>query len=149
MIMPISTRLFVGFTAGALAHLIFQGALGTVLYGAGLLPGLVWSLDPVPPFSVPVTVNNMFWDGLWGMLYGLLEPRLTRRLGRTSGGLALGLASLVVFWFLVLPLKGAGIGGGLDGVELAIDLGFDVTFGLGTAFLFWIGLVLKRGHAAA
>ncbi|HYD99796.1 MAG TPA: hypothetical protein VEH84_10450 [Alphaproteobacteria bacterium] len=144
----IPARLALGFAAAALSHVVFQGALGTILHAAGLVPGLVWSLAPVPPLGVPATLNNMFWDGLWGMLYAAAEPRLTARFGRLSGGLALGLASLLVFWFVVLPLKGAGIGG-LPGIELAIDLAFDLTFGVGTAALFWLGLRLARREAAA
>ena len=139
-----SARLALGFAAAALSHVIFQGALGAALYAGNLVPELAWSLEPVPPFGVPATVNNMFWDGLWGMLYALLEPRLTARLGRLPGGLVLGLASLLTFWFVVLPLKGAGVGG-LHGAEIAIDVAFDLTFGIGTAILFWAGRRITIG----
>jgi hypothetical protein len=145
----ISLRLALGFGAAALAHVVFQGALGTLFYAAGAVPGLVWSLDPTGPLAVPATLNNMFWDGLWGMLYALAEPRLSARLGRAGGGIALGLASLSVFWLVVLPLKGMGIGGGLPAAELAVDLAFDLTFGLGSALLFWSGLRLTARRAAA
>ncbi len=139
----LSKRLLIGFGAGALSHVIFQGALGTILYVADLQPELVWSLKPVPPFAVPTTVNNMFWDGLWGLLSALLEPRLTPRLRRVGGGLVLGLASLLIFWFVVLPLKGSGLAG-VEGAEVAIDVAFDLVFGLGTALLFWAGISLTR-----
>jgi hypothetical protein len=143
----IHKRLLIGFGAGAVSHLTFQGALGTGLYAAGLLPDLIWSLEPVPPLGVPVTANNMFWDGLWGMLYALVEPRLTQRAGRLGGGLALGLASLAIFWLVVLPLKGMGLEG-LEGTEIAIDIAFDLVFGIGTALLFWAGAHLTRGSLA-
>jgi hypothetical protein len=78
------------------------------------------------------------------MLYALLEPRLTARLGRLPGGIVLGLASLLTFWFVVLPLKGAGVGG-LPGAEIAIDVAFDLTFGIGTAILFWAGRRITIG----
>lgn len=140
-------RLLIGFGSGALSHVVFQGALGTILYAADLRPELVWSLKPVPPFAVPTTVNNMFWDGLWGLLYALLEPRLTPRLGRSGGGLALGLASLLVLWLIVLPLKGSGIGD-VESAEIAIGAAFDVVFGIGTALLFWAGVSLTRRPVA-
>ncbi len=143
----LSKRLLIGFGAGVLSHLIFQGTLGTILYAADLQPALVWSLKPVPPFAVPMTLNNMFWDGLWGLLYGLIEPRLTPRLGRVGGGLVLGLASLLIFWFLVLPLKGSGLGA-IDGTEIAIDVAYDLVFGIGTALLFWAGINLTRRPVA-
>ncbi|HEX8214368.1 MAG TPA: hypothetical protein VF582_02735 [Allosphingosinicella sp.] len=145
----IPLRLALGFSAAALAHVVFQGALGALFYAAGTVPELVWSLDPTGPLAVPATLNNMFWDGLWGMIYALAEPRLSARLGRAGGGIALGLASLSVFWLVVLPLKGLGIGGGLPAADLAIDLAFDLTFGLGTALLFWAGLRLTSARAGA
>ena len=40
----LSTRLFLGFLAGFLSHLIFQGGLGGILYAAHLVPALPWSL---------------------------------------------------------------------------------------------------------
>jgi hypothetical protein len=141
--MKIPTRLLIGFGAGALSHVLFQGALGSVLYSAGALPHPIWSLDPVGPFAVPTTLNNMFWDGLWGMLYALLEPRLTARLGRLGGGAAVGLASVLIFWLVVLPLKGSGVMG-LPPSEIPVDLAFDLVFGIGIALLYWAALHLER-----
>lgn len=143
-----STRLLIGFGAGALSHVVFQGGLGAVLYAAQLMPKLIWSLEPVPPFGVPTTLNNMFWDGLWGVIYALVEPRLTARLGRWRGGLAFGVAPLVVYWFVVLPLKGAGVAGGFDPGLMPVHLAFDLVFGLGTAVFFRAGLRLA-GHRGA
>jgi hypothetical protein len=141
--MTIPTRLLIGFGAGALSHVVFQGALGSALYSAGALPHLIWSLEPVGPFAVPATLNNMFWDGLWGMLYALLEPRLTARLGRLGGGAAVGLASVLIFWLVVLPLKGSSVAD-LPPSEIAIDLAFDLVFGTGIALLYWAALHLGR-----
>lgn len=143
----IPARLALGFAAGAVSHVVFQGALGAAFYGAGLVPKLVWSLAPVPPFGVPVTANNMFWDGLWGMVYALAEPRLTARFGRLPGGALFGFAPLLVYWLVVLPLKGAGLGEGSAGAEILIDIAFDTFFGLGIAILFAAGLRLAGGRA--
>lgn len=142
-------RLALGFAAGALSHVIFQGALGALLYAAGLVPKLVWSLAPVPPFGVPVTANNMFWDGLWGMVYALAEPRLTARFGVPKGGLLFGFAPLLVYWLVVLPLKGAGLGEGNLVGEVLIDVAFDTCFGLGIAIIFCAALRLADRPARA
>src|SRR5262245_26786351 len=93
----ISTRLPFGFVAGFFSHLIFQGGFGAILYAANLLPGLIWSLAPVPPLGVPRSFNLAFWAGLWGLGYALLEPRLTAWLGRWQGGLAYGIAPLLAY----------------------------------------------------
>jgi len=76
--------------------------------------------------------------------YALLEPRLTALLAWWLGGLVFGLAPLVVYWFVVLPLKGFGIGGGFHLAMVPIEVGFHAIFGIGTAIIFRSGLVLAR-----
>jgi hypothetical protein len=133
-------RLVVGFLAGLLSHLIFQGALGAILFAANLVPALPWSLMPVPPLGVPRTVSLGFWAGLWGMVYALLERRLTARFGWWPGGLVFGLLPLLVHWFVALPLKGAGIGGGFHPAAVPIHIAFHLVFGIGTAIIFRSGV---------
>lgn len=139
-----SRRLFLGVLAGALSHLIFQGGLGSVLYAAHLVPALPWSLMPVPPLGVPKSFSLAFWAGLWGLVYAVLEPRLTALLGWWAGGLVFGLAPLAVYWFVVLPLKGLGVGGGFHLAMVPIEVAFHAIFGIGTAIIFRSGLVLAR-----
>jgi hypothetical protein len=146
----ISTRLLLGFGAGALSHVIFQGGLGAVYYAAGMIPALPWSLMPVPPFGVPTTLNYAFWAGLWGIAYALLEPRLTARVGRIGGGLVFGVAALLVRWFIVLPVKGAAVAEGLQPQAVVIYVGFHLIFGIGLALLFGAALGLtQRGTQAS
>jgi len=140
----ISTRLLLGFAAGALSHVIFQGGLGTLYYAADLIPGLPWSLKPVPPLGVPNTVSLAFWAGLWGILYAALEPRLTARFGCVPGGLLYGLAPLLGRWFIVLPLKGAPIAEGLDPQAVGVFVGFHLIFGVGLAVILGAALTLGR-----
>lgn len=140
----ISTRLVLGFLAGAFSHLIFQGGFGGILYAANLLPALPWSLMPVEPLGVPKSLNLAFWAGLWGLGYALLEPRLTAHFGRWLGGLVYGLAPLAGYWFIVLPLKGLGIGGGFRLAMMPIEIGFHLIYGIGVAILFGFSLVLAR-----
>jgi hypothetical protein len=139
-----STRLVRGFLAGFFSHLIFQGGFGSILYAAHLLPGLPWSLKPVPPLGVPLSLNLAFWAGLWGVAYALLERRLTAIHAWWSGGLVFSLAPLAVFWFVVLPLKGLGIGGGFHLATVPIHVGFHLAFGIGAAIIFRYGHVLAR-----
>jgi hypothetical protein len=144
-----STRFFLGFLAGALSHLIFQGGLGSMLYAAQLVPALPWSLMPVPPLGVPRSLSLAFWAGLWGVAYAVLEPRLTALVGWWVGGLVFGLTlPLLVYWFVVLPLKGLGIGGGFHVAMVPIEVAFHAVFGIGTAIIFRSGLVLARRRAS-
>ncbi len=144
----IQTRLVLGFVAGFLSHLIFQGAFGGILYAAHVLPALPWSLEPVPPLGVPRTFSLGFWAGLWGLAYALLEPRLTARFGWWLGGFVFGLAPLAVLWFVVLPLKGAGIGGGFHPAAVPVHIGFHLAFGIGVAILFRMLTRWRRSPAA-
>lgn len=140
-----STRLLLGFLAGFLSHLIFQGAFGSILYAANLLPALPWSLAPVPPLGVPRSLNLGFWAGLWGSVYALLERRFTASFGWLAGGLVFGLLGpLLVFWIVVLPLKGAGIGGGFHLAMVPIHVGFHAAYGIGVAIIFRSCLALAR-----
>ena len=140
----LSTRLALGFGAGFLSHLVFQGAFGSALYAAHILPSLPFSLAPVPPLGVPRTLSLGFWAGLWGVLYAGLEPRITARLGRWLGGIAFGVLPLLGHWFVALPLKGLGIGGGFHARMVPIEIGFHLVFGLGVAILFRAGLRLAQ-----
>jgi hypothetical protein len=85
---------------------------------------------------VPATLNAMFWDGLWGMAFGAAAPRLTAPVGTAGAGVALAAGALAIYWLVVLPLKGLGIGGGFALRPTLETLLFDLVFGLGTALLY-------------
>ncbi|HKU97081.1 MAG TPA: hypothetical protein VJR58_17480 [Vineibacter sp.] len=74
----------------------------------------------------------------------MLERHLTARLTWWLGGLVFGLAPLVAYWLVVLPLKGAGIGGGFHLPMMPIEIGFHAVFGVGTAVIFRYGRALSR-----
>jgi hypothetical protein len=85
---------------------------------------------------VPRSLSLGFWAGLWGLVYALLERRLTARFGWLVGGLVFGLAGpLLVYWVVVLPLKGFGIGGGFRPAMVPIEVGFHAAFGIGVAII--------------
>jgi hypothetical protein len=133
-----------GFGAGALSHLIFQGLLGAAYHAAGIIPGLPWSLRPVPPWGVPLSVNLAFWAGLWGVLYAAVEPRLSARFGRIAGGVLFGVAPLLIRWFIILPLKGQPVVEGFEPKAMGVYIGFHLIFGLGLAILLGSALDLSR-----
>ncbi len=110
--MPNTTRTVIfGFIAGAVAFLIFhQGGLWA-LTQAGVLNASTWSMAPTKPFGVPAVLSLIFWTGLWGVVGALLVPRLG--LPAVIGWILFAaIAPTLVAWFIVLPLKGAPVGGG-------------------------------------
>jgi hypothetical protein len=138
------TRFVIGFAAGAVAHLAFQGTLGAGLFLAQLVPASPWSLTPVPPFGVPRSLSLTFWAGLWGIAYAILEPRLTHFFGRWLGGLVFGIAPLLGHWFIALPLKGRPVGGGFDPAVVPIEIAFHAVYGLGLAICFGAAYAFTR-----
>ncbi|KAA2238259.1 hypothetical protein [Salinarimonas soli] len=148
--MSTTNRILVGFAAGFLSHVIFQGALGAALYAAHLIPALPWSLAGVPPLGIPRTVSLGCWAGLWGIAYVLLEPRITAALGRWTGGIAFGLVGpLMGHWFVAQPLRGLGVGGGFHAGMIPIEIAFHAVFGFGLAVLVWAAFGLGRRHPVA
>ena len=144
-----SNRLFLGFVAGFLSHTVFQGAFGSVLYAAGALPALPFSLTPVPPLGVPKSLSLAFWAALWGVVYAVFERHLSDRFGWLLGGLVFGLAPLAAHWFIVLPLKGAGVGGGFQSSTVPIEIGFHAAFGIGLAVIFKFGIEFAQRSVRA
>ena len=102
-------RALFGFVAGAIAVLIFHQGAWAALHLAGLMPP-PYPMSPVPPFSVPLTVDFCFWGGVWGLLYGLALPKLT--MPPWLSGLLLGVLAMLVLWFVVSPIKGRPIASG-------------------------------------
>lgn len=109
-----------GFIAGALAFLVFHQGTFWALTQAGVLQVNTWSMASAPPFGVPQVVSYMFWTGLWGVLGTFLVSRLPTP--RWLGWMLFAAVFVtLVNWFIVLPLKGAPVGGGfrMPGVLVA------------------------------
>lgn len=130
-----AARLGHGFVAGFLATLVFHQSGFTLLQKAGLAGGVAYDMRPVPPFGVPAVVQLAFWGGVWGIAFALGE----RAIARCPGGYWLGailfgaIVPTLVFWFVVLPLKGLPIGFGLRFPGVVVAPIVDAMWGLGTA----------------
>jgi hypothetical protein len=123
------------FIAGVVATLVFfEGAL-TILHGIGFLPFAPFSIQPTQPFGVPQIWSTAFWGGVWGLVFGLAERYFPKGILYWLAAILFGaIVPSLGLWFIVLPLKGAPIGGGwsLRGTEIALML--HGAWGLGTAF---------------
>ena len=69
-------RAVLGFVAGVISVLVFHQGAWALFHLFGLMPP-PYPMGPVPPWSVPLTINFCFWGGLYGLVYGLLVPKLT------------------------------------------------------------------------
>ena len=103
----------VGFLAGSLSVLIFHQLGFLIANELGLLKASIYSWRPVPPWGVPSIVSSAFWGGLWGIAGACLMPRLPRPFAGAWGWILFaGVIVTLVNWFIVLPIKGAPMGGG-------------------------------------
>ena len=103
----------VGFAAGALGVLIFHQLGFLIVNELGLLKVPLYNMRGVPPWAVPTIVSQAFWGGLWGIAAALVVPRLPGVLrGALGWVLFAGIVVMAANWFIVLPIKGAPVGGG-------------------------------------
>jgi hypothetical protein len=103
----------VGFIAGALSVLVFHQLGFWIANELGYARAPLYSLRPVPPWGVPIILSLAFWGGLWGIAAAFLVPRLPGLLNGVLGWVLF--ATIIVTlanWFIVLPIKGAPLGGG-------------------------------------
>lgn len=103
----------VGFIAGAASVLIFHQLGFLIANELGLLKVQLYNMRPVPPLGVPTIISSAFWGGLWGIIGAYVVPRLPSAVDGPLGWILFaGIFVTLVNWFVVLPIKGAPIGGG-------------------------------------
>ena len=109
-----------GFIAGAVSFVIFHQGGFWLAKQFGLGAGTQWSVVATKPWGVPQLVSYLFWTGLWGALAAIIVP--SAKLPAWLGWTLFGAIVVIAFnWFVVLPLKGAPMGGGfrMPGVIVA------------------------------
>ena len=109
-------RIVLGFIAAVVSVLIVHQVIVYALGMYGLTRSVPWSMRPLGygwfPW-VPTIVNSAFWGGLWGILAAFVVPRLPGALSGVLGWvLFAAIIVTLVNWFVVLPIKGAPMGGG-------------------------------------
>jgi hypothetical protein len=131
-------RAVVGFVAGVISVLVFHQGAWALFHLGGLMPP-PYPMGPVPPWSVPLTIDFCFWGGLYGLVYGLLLPKLT--LPPWLSGLVLGLVAVLVLWFIVAPIKGRPLANGWVPGTMLVVLVIHAVWGIG------VGLIMQMATA--
>jgi hypothetical protein len=134
----LSHWIIVGFVSGAAAVLVFHQGAAALLHALELTARAPYSMQLTSPWGVPQLWSITFWGGLWG---ALLAATLARLEGARLllGALVFGAVfPTLVAWFVVAPLKGQPMAGGLVPMAMAAALIVNGAWGLGTG----IGLAL-------
>ncbi|HXP04743.1 MAG TPA: hypothetical protein VN808_11530 [Stellaceae bacterium] len=141
------TRLALGFAAAYLATLAFHQAGIELCHLVGLTGSTPYNLTPVPPFGVPAVLSLAFWGGVWGVIFVFAEKAITRCPGGYLSGATLfgAIVPTLVFWFVVIPLKGLPLSYGFQASRVLVALIVDGLWGLGTGIL----LTMLAGRRAA
>lgn len=128
-----ATRACLGFSAGAIAVLVFHQGLAEIFDLAGIGRQLAFRLQPTWPFGIPALVSLSFWGAMYGVVFALLQPRFRRPLWQA--GIAMGLIAGVLTLFVALPLKGTLIAHGGAVWPIARTLLLTSFWGLGVGLL--------------
>ncbi|MGH9456573.1 MAG: hypothetical protein ACRD2J_02920 [Thermoanaerobaculia bacterium] len=130
-------RYLKAFLAGAIAVLIFHQGMLAILQAVGLTQRGPFSMEPTAPFGVPQVVSAAFWGGLWGIVL-LLVLRGVRDAGAwwATAILVGTIATTLVAWFVVAPIKQQPIAGGWRPEAMAAALLVNGAWAVGTAILF-------------
>jgi hypothetical protein len=143
-------RIVLGFIAAAITVLIVHESIIYLLFMAGYLPNVAWSMTPrIAPFGVPRLVNTVFWGGLWGALFALVYNWIPGAAAWLKG-LIFGLFIVVVSNWTLLPLVKGGVFGQPNQVLFAdwnpqrmlITIAIVGGFGLGLGIVY--GLIRPR-----
>lgn len=129
-------RYLKAFVAGAVAVVVFHQGMLALLHAAGMAQRAPFSMEPTAPFGVPQLVSLAFWGGLWGIVL-LLAVRGVKDTGAWwATALIVGtVATTLVAWFVVAPIKQQPIGGGWKPAAMATALLVNGAWALGTAIL--------------
>ncbi len=105
--------IIVGFIAGFVGVLVFHQLGFWIATEMGLVKAQIYNMKPVPPLGVPTILSAAFWGGLWGIVGAYVVQRLPAALDGPVGWILFaGVVVTLVNWFVVLPIKGAPVGGG-------------------------------------
>ncbi len=128
-----ATRVCLGFSAGAIAALVFHQGLAEIFDQIGIGRNAAFRLAATWPFGVPAVVSLSFWGAMYGVVFALLMPRFRRPLWQF--GIAMGLLAGCMTLFVVLPLKGMPVAHGWAMWPIARTLILTMSWGLGAGLI--------------
>ena len=128
-----ATRACLGFSAGAIAALVFHQGLAEIFDIVGIGKMVAFRVTPTWPFGIPSLVSLSFWGAMYGVVLALIAPYWRRPLWQA--GIGLGLIAGLVALSVVFPLKGYPIAHGGAVWPILRTFILTASWGLGTSLL--------------
>lgn len=129
----LSTRVFLGSLAGALAVLVFHQTTLQVFFWLGLSPQAAFRIAQVPPFNAPLVVSITFWGAVYGAVIGLVLPWVRGPLFVKTA--VAGVCAMALAWFLFLPLMGRSAAFGWQAWPMLRSFAAYQMWGMGVSLL--------------
>jgi hypothetical protein len=114
--------LVVGFVAGAASVLLFHQGAFALLHALDLTARTPYSMQPTSPWGIPQIWSISFWGGVWGVVLAAALARLERGPLVVAALVFGAILPTLVAWFVVAPLKGQPMAGGLVPMAMAAAL---------------------------
>ena len=128
-------RFVKAFIAGFVSTLIFhQGILG-LLHSADPKIPAPFDMAATAPFQVPAVISLAFWGGVWGIVLWEIIKNMQGAKYWISAVIIGAVGPSVVFWFVVMPLKGMGVMGGWNPGIFVGALIVNFAWGIGVALI--------------
>ena len=124
------------FAAGFIAVLALHQPVLGLLSAAGITQAVPYASKAVGPLGVPQFISAAFWGGIWGMVLHAASRRWSVSAGFVLKCLLFGMVfPTLVAWFVVAPIKGLPMAGGLKVNNMITGLCVNAAWGLGTGIL--------------
>ena len=135
MAVSLGRTILLGFVAAVISVLVFHQGTIWGMRQLGWIAAQPWNLTGrVPPYDVPVLVNQCFWGGLWGILIAVILRGVRGPV--LLAGFLIGILGPAMVNFIVLPiLRGTAMFAGGDPMGIARTAFIGGTFGWGTALI--------------
>lgn len=132
------------FAAGFIAVLALHQPMLALLSAAGITQAVPYATKAVGPLGVPQFISAAFWGGVWGLVLLAVSRRWPGGAGFVLKCLLFGMIfPTLVAWFIVAPLKGMPMAGGLKAGSIVTGLCVNAAWGLGTGILL---ALFRRGQ---
>lgn len=135
----------IAFSAGFIAVLILHQPVLGFLASIRITQAVPYATKAVGPLGVPQFISAAFWGGVWGVALHAVSRRWSLNTNFVLKAMFFGMVfPTAVAWFVVAPIKGLPMMGGLMFNNILTGLCVNAAWGLGAGLLLALYRRAKR-----